>query len=86
MAYTNPFYQIYEGAAIASRAKVHYLTLTKDNGFKAPIDPVILKECDMVIINYPNNPTAAQLSLSELEVWARAAMEYDFLLINDECY
>ena len=34
MAYTNPFYQIYEGSAIASRAKVIHLNLTEQNGFK----------------------------------------------------
>jgi aspartate/methionine/tyrosine aminotransferase len=33
IAYTNPFYQIYEGAAIASRAKVIHLDLTEENGY-----------------------------------------------------
>ena len=66
MAFPNPFYQIYEGAAIASRAEIIHLNLTKENNFKAPIEPEVLKRCDFVIINYPNNPTAASATLEEL--------------------
>jgi len=86
MAFTNPFYQIYEGASIASRAKVIHLNLTKENNFKAEINPEQLKECDLVIINFPNNPCASSLNLEELSLWAKAAVDYDFVLINDECY
>ncbi len=86
MAFTNPFYQIYEGAAIASRAKVIHLNLTKENNFKAEINPEQLKTCDLVIINFPNNPCASSLTLEELSKWAKAAIDYDFVLINDECY
>ncbi len=86
MAFTNPFYQIYEGAAIASRAKIVHINLTKENNFKAEINPEILKNCHLVIINFPNNPTTSTLNLSELSKWAKAAQDYDFVLINDECY
>ena len=86
MAFTNPFYQIYEGAAIASRAKIVYLDLEKENDFKPVIDDGVLKECDLVILNFPNNPTASVLSLDELSIWVEKAMEFDFTLLNDECY
>ncbi len=86
MAYTNPFYQIYEGAAIASRAKVHYINLTHENAFKPQIDEATLRECDLVILNFPNNPTASTLSLDELGVWVKLALKHDFVLLNDECY
>lgn len=86
MAFTNPFYQIYEGAAIASRAKVHYISLTKENDFKPVIDKEKLKECDLVILNFPNNPTASSLSLEDLKEWAQLSLEFDFVLLNDECY
>lgn len=86
MAYTNPFYQIYEGAAIASRARVVHLNLTEENGFKPRIDEAELAECDLVILNFPNNPTASLLSLEELAQWVKLALKHDFLLLNDECY
>ena len=56
MAYTNPFYQIYEGAAIATRSKVIHLNLNAVNNFKPEINEDELKECDLVILNFPNNP------------------------------
>ena len=86
MAFTNPFYQIYEGAAIASGAKVVYLNLTKENDFKPVLDEEVLKNCDLVIINSPNNPTASVMSKDELKKWVEAALKYDFVLLNDECY
>jgi len=86
MAFTNPFYQIYEGASIASRSNVIHLDLTKENDFKAEINPEVLKKCDLVIINFPNNPTTSSLTIKELSLWAKAAIEHDFVLINDECY
>lgn len=86
MAYTNPFYQIYEGAARASRASVIHLNLTKENGFKPDINDARLKEANLVILNFPNNPTASTMSLQELGEWVKLALKYDFVLMNDECY
>lgn len=86
MAYTNPFYQIYEGAAIASRAKVIHINLEEKNGFKPIVNEEDLAKCDLVIINFPNNPTASVLTLDELGEWVKLALKHDFVLMNDECY
>ncbi len=86
MAWPNPAYQIYEGAAKASRAEPVMLELTAENGFKPDITDARLKRCDLVIINSPNNPTGSVLSLEEMKAWVLKAIEHDFVLINDECY
>ena len=86
MAYTNPFYQIYEGAAKACRAEIVYLNLTKENNFKPDITLESLKKANLVILNFPNNPTSATLNIDELGEWIKLALEYDFVLLNDECY
>jgi len=86
MAYTNPFYQIYEGAAIATGSKVIHLNLTKENAFKPVIDEDELAECDLVILNFPNNPTMATLTLEELGEWVKLSLKHNFILLNDECY
>lgn len=86
IAFTNPFYQIYEGAAIASRAEVIHIDLTKENGFKATLSDEDLKRCDLVILNFPNNPTSASMDIDELASWVEKALKYDFILVNDECY
>ena len=86
IAFTNPFYQIYEGAAKACRAEVIYLNLTKENGFKPDISDERLKDANLVILNFPNNPTTSTLSVKELGKWIELALKYDFVLMNDECY
>ncbi len=86
IAFPNPFYQIYEGAAIASRAKTIHMDMTKENNFLVDLTDEQMKECDLVILNYPNNPTSATISKIELVKWVNRALEFDFVLINDECY
>lgn len=86
MAFTNPFYQIYEGAAIASKSKMLLINLDESNNFKPVIDEDELKKCDLVIINFPNNPTASTLTLDELSEWVYLSLKHDFVLLNDECY
>ena len=86
IAFTNPFYQIYEGAAIASRAEVIHIDLVKENNFKAYLSNEELEKCDLVVLNFPNNPTSASMSKEELGEWVEKALKYDFILINDECY
>lgn len=86
MAFTNPFYQIYEGAAIATRSRTIYLNLTQENNFKPEINEKELASCDLVIINFPNNPASSVLTLEELGAWVLLALKHNFVLLNDECY
>ena len=86
IAYPNPFYQIYEGAAKATRSEVIYMNLTAENDFQPTINEKDLARCDFVIINTPNNPTASTILLEELKNWVKLALKHDFVLLNDECY
>ena len=86
IAFPNPFYQIYEGAAIASRAEIIHMDMTKENSFLVSLTDDEMKRCDLVILNYPNNPTSANISKNELNNWVKKSIEFDFVLINDECY
>jgi len=86
IAYPNPFYQIYEGAAIASNAKTIHMNMTKENGFLVSLTTEQMQDADLVILNYPSNPTSATISKQELVKWVENALKYNFVLINDECY
>ena len=86
MAYPNPFYQIYEGAAKATRSKVVYINLKPENNFEHVVEEEKLSECHFVIINTPNNPTSATMLMDELRKWVRLAKKHNFVLLNDECY
>ena len=86
MVYPNPFYQIYEGAAKASRAEVIYLNLDKENSFLPIVDEEALSRADFVILNTPNNPTSSVMDIEEMKRWVELALKHDFVLLNDECY
>ena len=86
MAFPNPFYQIYEGAAKASRAEVIYLNLNETNDFQPVVDEEALSRTDFVILNSPNNPTSSVMHMEDLKRWVELALKHDFVLLNDECY
>ncbi len=86
MAFPNPFYQIYEGAAKASSAKIIHLDLKSDNNFLPQIDERELSDVDLVILNTPNNPTSSVMEMDALKSWVELALKFDFVLLNDECY
>jgi len=85
MAFPNPFYQIYEGAAIAAGSKINYMSLTKENNFKNQISQLDGDE-DFIILNSPNNPTTSVMELDELCEWVEYALKKDIVILNDECY
>ncbi|MDD2450740.1 MAG: succinyldiaminopimelate transaminase [Sulfurovum sp.] len=86
MVFPNPFYQIYEGAAKASRAEVVYLNLNEANNFQPEIDEAQLAKVDLVILNSPNNPTSSVMTMEQMKQWVVLALKHDFVLLNDECY
>ncbi|MDD3591819.1 MAG: succinyldiaminopimelate transaminase [Sulfurovum sp.] len=86
MVFPNPFYQIYEGAAKASRAEVIYLDLNEANNFQPVIDEAQLSKADLVILNSPNNPTSSVMTMEQMKQWVALALKHDFVLLNDECY
>lgn len=91
IAYPNPFYQIYEGAAIACKAHTILMNLTPQNAFKPSLQALLehaknAHKPHIVILNSPNNPTGSVLELDELIEWVQKALEYDFVIVSDECY
>lgn len=85
----NPFYQIYEGAALLAGATPHYLPCTAENGFNPDFDQVsaeIWKRTQILFLCSPGNPTGALLSLDVMKRLIALADEYDFVIAADECY
>ncbi len=78
----NPFYQIYEGAALLAGAKPFYLnSLDMDH-----IPEAVWADCQLLYICSPNNPTGTVLSMSTLQSLIDRADEYNFIIAADECY
>lgn len=85
----NPFYQIYEGAALLAGATPHYLPCTADNGFNPDYDAVpseVWKRCQILFLCSPGNPTGALTPLPVLKKLIALADEHDFVIAADECY
>jgi N-succinyldiaminopimelate aminotransferase len=85
----NPFYQIYEGAALLAGVEPYYLACDQSNGFIpdfASIDPAIWRRCQLLFICSPGNPTGAVIPLETLQTLIRLADEHDFVIASDECY
>ena len=85
----NPFYQIYEGAAILSGAQPYFLNCTPENNFipdfaKVPED--IWQRCQLLFICSPGNPTGAVMSIEQLKHLIALADKYNFVIASDECY
>ncbi|KYP86860.1 succinyldiaminopimelate aminotransferase [bacteria symbiont BFo1 of Frankliniella occidentalis] len=85
----NPFYQIYEGAAILAGATPHYLPCLESCGFNPDFDSVpadIWKRCQILFLCSPGNPTGALVPLETLKKLISLADEHEFVIAADECY
>jgi N-succinyldiaminopimelate aminotransferase len=85
----NPFYQIYEGAAILAGASPRYLDCVESNGFLPDLDCISAAEwqrCQLIYICSPGNPTGAVMPLDYLQRLIELAQQYDFVIASDECY
>ncbi len=85
----NPFYQIYEGAALLAGATPHYLPCLAENGFNPDFDAVtadVWQRCQILFLCSPGNPTGALIPLDTLKKLIALADQYDFVIAADECY
>ncbi|MAV22374.1 MAG: succinyldiaminopimelate transaminase [Gammaproteobacteria bacterium] len=85
----NPFYKIYEGAAIMAGAEPYYVNSLEREGFKPDFESIperVWKDCQLLILCSPSNPTGYCLTKEEYELLLNKAEKYDFLLCSDECY
>ena len=85
----NPFYQIYEGAALLAGASPWFLPTLAETGFIPDFDAVpaeIWKRCQLLYICSPGNPTGAVIGLETLQKLITLAEEHDFVIASDECY
>lgn len=85
----NPFYQIYEGAALLAGAEPYYVNTLAENGYLpnfASVPAEIWQRCQLVFICSPGNPTGAVADLVSHQQLLDLAERYDFIIASDECY
>ncbi|WP_136068993.1 succinyldiaminopimelate transaminase [Modicisalibacter radicis] len=89
VAMPNPFYQIYEGAALLAGGEPLYLDCSTENGFcpdYAAVPAEVWRDVQLVFVCSPGNPTGAVTPLADYRQLIELADEHDFLIASDECY
>ncbi len=85
----NPFYQIYEGAALLAGAQPVYLNTAAENGFTPDFNSVseeMWRRCQLLYICTPGNPSGTVLETEQLQQLIELAHKHDFIIASDECY
>ncbi len=85
----NPFYQIYEGAALLAGATPHFVPCTAETGYLPDfgrVDARTWDACQLLYLCSPGNPTGAVMPQDSLEQLITLAERHDFVIAADECY
>ena len=85
----NPFYQIYQGAALLAGAQPLYMNCIADNNYLPDLDSITPEQwsrCQLMYVCSPGNPTGAIMSEAYLQHLISLAQQHDFVIASDECY
>ena len=85
----NPFYQIYEGAALLAGASTFFCSSFETNNYLQDFESIpseTWRNTELIYICSPANPTGKSLSDGQIEKLIGLAHQYDFTIASDECY
>lgn len=85
----NPFYQIYEGAALLAGAQTWFAPSDPARNFAidwAGVPESVWAKTQLVFVCSPGNPTGAVMGLGEWELLFKLSDKYGFVIASDECY
>ena len=85
----NPFYQIYEGAALLAGAEPYYLNTLPENGLRLNFSSVpesVWNRTQLVYVCSPGNPTGKVMGLDDWREIFALSDKYGFVIASDECY
>ena len=85
----NPFYQIYEGAALLAGAEVAFANSDPARNFAADwaaIDETTWARTQLLYVCSPGNPTGAVMPLAEWQMLFDLSDRHGFVIASDECY
>ena len=85
----NPFYQIYEGAALLAGARIHCVNADASDGFVHRFDRVpadVWARTQLLYVCSPDNPTGRVITLDEWRALFALSDRHGFVVASDECY
>ncbi|MDP4836329.1 MAG: succinyldiaminopimelate transaminase [Burkholderiales bacterium] len=85
----NPFYQIYEGAALLGGATPYYVNADPAKNFRCDWSTVpahVWARTQLLFVCSPGNPAGNIMPLADWKVLFELADKYSFVIASDECY
>ncbi len=85
----NPFYQIYEGAALLAGAQPEFVHARADNQYAfdpAQLPDAVWQRAQLLYVCSPGNPTGKVLGLADWRRLFEYADRYRCIIAADECY
>lgn len=85
----NPFYQIYEGAALLAGAQPQFINTAAEDHFRlnyAQLPENIWKQAQLIYVCSPGNPTGSVMTMNEWQQLFELSDHYGFIIAADECY
>jgi len=85
----NPFYQIYEGAALLAGAQVWFAPSDPARNFGidwAAVPQAVWEKTQLLFVCTPGNPAGAVMGLEEWALLFKLSDRYGFVIASDECY
>lgn len=85
----NPFYQIYEGAALLGGAQPYFVNNDAQRGYQQNFNDVpakVWQATELLYLCSPGNPTGHIMPLQQQQELIALAHQYDFYIAADECY
>jgi LL-diaminopimelate aminotransferase len=85
----DPAYPVYQTSTILAGGTPYFMELKPENHFLPDFDAIpkeIAQKAKLMLINYPNNPTAAVADLTFLQKAVAFARQHDILLVSDLAY
>jgi N-succinyldiaminopimelate aminotransferase len=85
----NPFYQIYEGAALLAGAEPQFLNILPHNRFALDFSQLpesVWSRTQLVYVCSPGNPTGSVMTLEEWRTLFDLSDHHGFVIASDECY
>jgi N-succinyldiaminopimelate aminotransferase len=85
----NPFYQIYEGAALLAGARPVYLNNLASRGYAFDWDELpadVWERTQLIYVCSPANPTGHVMTLADWKALFALSDRYGFVVAADECY
>lgn len=85
----NPFYQIYEGAALLAGAQPHFAPSVPERNFAvdwSQVPEAVWARTQLLYVCSPGNPTGAVMPLEEWQRLFELSDRFGFVIASDECY